>query len=102
MSEQRKKSFKNKEFLKKAEWCMCYQCIRRFKFSEIVDFFDGGKTAECPKCHIDAVVGDVERDVLIAMHDYAFNFGAKIGEKDIKRIRDCAYVMGQEWEENDN
>lgn len=50
-------SFKNKETLKSSELCGCYYCCKLFSFSDIEEFVDGNKTAICPKCSIDSVVG---------------------------------------------
>ena len=40
--------------------CACFYCRRTFPPSAIVDWVDepGGKTALCPYCAVDAVIGD--------------------------------------------
>jgi hypothetical protein len=43
-----------------SEWCGCFYCRRIFRPVEIrewIEEFGGGKTALCPKCGIDAVLG---------------------------------------------
>jgi len=37
--------------------CGCFYCARTFQSSEIVEWVDDGKTALCPKCGIDSVIG---------------------------------------------
>jgi hypothetical protein len=39
--------------------CGCFHCLRTFHPSEIVDWIDDGpgKTAMCPHCGIDSVIG---------------------------------------------
>lgn len=51
-------SFKNKEIISNSELCGCYHCCNIFPYKEIKDFTDDGKTALCPKCNIDTVLGD--------------------------------------------
>jgi hypothetical protein len=40
-----------------SELCGCFYCGKVFPPAEIVDWTDGGKTALCPKCGIDSVLG---------------------------------------------
>lgn len=91
--------FKNIESLKNAKWCMCYHCVKRFKFSEITEFTDKGETAICPKCNIDSVVADLDRDEVVMLHDEKFNFGSNPHEKPRKlvRIRDNIFKKGEAW-----
>lgn len=51
-------SFKNIELIKQASTCGCYHCCDIFESKDIIQFTDDGKTALCPKCHVDAVLGD--------------------------------------------
>lgn len=37
--------------------CGCFYCTRMFPPSEIVEWIDDGKTAICPRCAIDSVLG---------------------------------------------
>ena len=91
--------FKNIESLSKAEWCMCYHCVKRFKFNEINKFIDNAETAICPKCGIDAVVADIGRDEIIDLHDEKFNHGSNPREepRNVVRIRENIFKKGGEW-----
>jgi hypothetical protein len=37
--------------------CGCFYCISTFPHTEIIEWIDDGKTALCPSCEIDAVIG---------------------------------------------
>ena len=37
--------------------CGCFHCVRTFPPSGIREWIDGGETALCPECGIDAVIG---------------------------------------------
>lgn len=91
--------FKNIEMLRKAEWCMCYHCVKRFKFNEITKFYDKGETAACPKCGIDSVVADLDRDKVVELHDEKFNHGSKPMDKPwkVERIQENVFKKGEEW-----
>ncbi len=56
-----KKSSNNKEELLNSKKCGCFYCLAIFKPSEIEEWIDEfnpiGKTAHCPKCWIDSVIG---------------------------------------------
>ena len=55
-----KHSLNNKHEIEKSKMCGCYYCKRTFPASLIrhQDYTDGGRTALCPLCGIDAVIGD--------------------------------------------
>lgn len=36
--------------------CSCFYCLARFEGSEVKQWVDGGQTAVCPRCFIDAVL----------------------------------------------
>ncbi|PRY26271.1 hypothetical protein CLV78_101366 [Aliiruegeria haliotis] len=38
--------------------CGCFCCLRTFGSDAITDWTDGGETALCPHCEVDAVLGD--------------------------------------------
>ena len=47
--------------LKRSEKCGCFYCVKIFDSSEIDDYIiepDGSKTALCPYCDIDSVIGE--------------------------------------------
>lgn len=52
-------SSQNKLKLEKDTVCGCFYCLEIFHPEEIVDWIeDSPDTAECPFCHIDAVIGE--------------------------------------------
>lgn len=55
-----KASFKNKESILRSEKCGCFSCLKTFAPSEVAfrEEMDGQKTAWCPYCDTDAVLGD--------------------------------------------
>ena len=53
--------------------CGCYFCLTVFTGGTIEEWVDGGTTALCPRCGVDAVLPGVnDTDVLIAAHDRWF------------------------------
>lgn len=55
------RSFKNMASLKKDQLCGCFDCLKTFRASEIKEVIPergGGKTACCPYCGMDAVLGE--------------------------------------------
>ena len=74
-------SIRNEESILKWNLCGCFHCISIFpatdiKLSEMVVEKDGFKTAICPICGIDAVMGDasveITAEILEAMNEYYF------------------------------
>ncbi|MEI7554174.1 cytoplasmic protein [Candidatus Chlorohelix sp.] len=49
-------SFNNRKQLEESDRAACYHCCKIFDPSEIQVWFDGGFTAICPYCGIDAVL----------------------------------------------
>lgn len=74
--------FNRKEILQSNQ-CGCFYCIKTFKSEEIVEWIDEGnskdKTAQCPFCGIDSVLGDksgfpiTDEIFLNEMHSIYFN-----------------------------
>ena len=61
-------SIKNEESINKSDFCGCFHCISIFpvvdiKLSEMMVEKDGVKTAICPICGIDSVLGDASVDI---------------------------------------
>ena len=61
-------SIRNEESILKSDFCGCFHCISIFpvadvKLSEMVVEKDGFKTAICPICGIDSVIGDASVEV---------------------------------------
>lgn len=57
--------------------CGCFYCLYKFSPTEIKNWVDEGKTALCPKCEIDSVLGDasgypITTAFLKEMHKYWF------------------------------
>ena len=62
--------------------CGCFFCFRQFAASEITTWIDGGQTALCPRCGIDAIVGSssgfvISDHFLRRMHRAFFNQHSK-------------------------
>ncbi len=74
-------SIRNEESILKSDFCGCFHCISIFpvadvKLSEMMVEKDGFKTAICPICGIDSVLGDASVDItaelLEAMNSHYF------------------------------
>jgi len=50
-------SFHRDEVLR-SELCGCFACTQRIRPARILEWTDGGQTANCPYCGIDAVLPD--------------------------------------------
>ena len=53
----------------------CFYCLRRFGVAAVARWIDGGATALCPHCGIDAVLpdrGDLQDERLATMHHVYF------------------------------
>ena len=81
----------NKNSLLTSTWAGCYYCLNVFSINTIQEFVDLEEdTALCPKCGIDAVVGDVtgypvtDKGFLYEMHCYGFQNPAQ-SENDVKK-----------------
>ena len=48
----------NRMEIAKSSMCGCISCKTVFAAAEVVDYIDAGLTALCPRCGIDAVIGD--------------------------------------------
>ena len=59
-------SIKNEESILKSDFCGCFHCISIFPVADIKEMVvekDGFKTAICPICGIDSVLGDASVDI---------------------------------------
>ncbi|MHD0645008.1 hypothetical protein ACYPKM_05235 [Pseudomonas aeruginosa] len=73
-----KASFNNIEAIGREEKCSCYFCLRQFDSHQITEWTDGGTTAICPHCDIDAIVpGGQSMEDMKAAHVQAFTGPAK-------------------------
>lgn len=67
----------NREEISRSHTCGCFYCRKRFNPSEITGYIEGGKTAVCPVCGVDSIIGDasglmVTVDLLKNMNAYWF------------------------------
>lgn len=68
----------NRESLKKDSVCGCFYCLKIFSPTEITEWIkDANKTALCPYCEIDSVIGEgsgypITKDFLEGMKKYWF------------------------------
>ena len=74
-------SIRNEESILKSDFCGCFHCISILaatdvKSSDMVVEKDGFKTAICPICGIDSVIGDasvgISAELLEALNEYYF------------------------------
>ena len=71
---------RNEAQLLESKRCGCFYCLSIFSPSEIFEWIDeanGTRTALCPKCSIDSVLGDksgynISNSFLQRMHQYWF------------------------------
>ncbi len=57
-------SIRHRDLVQAAPQCACFHCGEFFSPEQIMDWVDGGVTALCPKCGIDSVVPETQRDHL--------------------------------------
>ena len=74
-----KHSSYNKEELEKSNKCYCFYCLNSFEPGAIKEWIAKEKTALCPLCGIDSVLGDASglpiTDLFLEkMHEYWFYF----------------------------
>jgi hypothetical protein len=50
-------AFRQRDELEHSDGCGCFYCFATFPPSEIKDWTDDGKTAICPSCGVDSVIG---------------------------------------------
>ena len=67
----------HREAIQKDEKCGCFYCMRIFSPKEIFFWIDREKTALCPHCGIDAVIGEssgypINEEFLKTMNKYWF------------------------------
>lgn len=74
-------SFKNEESILRSTVCGCFSCLATFPPSEValIPEMDGKRTAWCPYCNIDAVLGDasgypITHEFLKEMKDEWFGY----------------------------
>lgn len=75
--EARKHSRDNREEVTRSHTCGCFHCRKRFNPAEITDWIEEEKTAVCPGCGVDSIIGDaagfpITVSLLKAMNAYWF------------------------------
>lgn len=50
-------AFRQRELLEHSDGCACFYCFQTFSVSEITTWIDDNKTAVCPHCGMDSVIG---------------------------------------------
>ena len=81
-----KSSFKNYDLLSKSDVCLCFFCLSRFSFQDIKEWiseFESGKTAVCPLCGIDSVIGS--------------KFGMELDEDGSELDEDFLLLVRRHW-----
>lgn len=51
-------SWKHRAEIESSRICGCFFCLNTFPPNDVFEWIDDGRTAMCPKCGIDAVIGD--------------------------------------------
>lgn len=72
-----KHSSKHRAEILRSDLCGCFYCEKTFEAKEIEDWIDDQKTALCPKCGIDSVIGSasgfpIKKKFLHEMCEYWF------------------------------
>lgn len=77
-----KKSRHNRSFLSESTVCGCFYCFKEFPFAQIKSWIDDNKTALCPYCGIDAVLGFdsilADQQLLQEMHEHWFKSSIRL------------------------
>jgi hypothetical protein len=47
--------------LERSEVCSCFYCLETFDASEVEEWIDDDRTALCPRCAVDSVIGSASR-----------------------------------------
>ena len=56
-----KHSMHNRKEIRKSDVCGCFQCLKIYPASRVVEWTDKEETALCPKCGVDSVIGEESR-----------------------------------------
>jgi hypothetical protein len=91
-------SYKNREELLKSDKCACFHCFQIYPAKEIKDYVDendGEKTALCPYCLCDTIIGDASgfnlTDDLI--NGLAFEYLRRLSRDDMKDFHGTKIVI---------
>ena len=76
------KSRRNRSSLAKSVVCACFHCFNEYPFEQIAEWIDNGKTALCPRCGVDAVIGFdspvADRGLLRRLHESRFEHSKRL------------------------
>jgi NAD-dependent SIR2 family protein deacetylase len=79
-------SRRNRSALAKATTCGCFYCLNEYPFQRIAEWTDDGKTAICPCCGVDAVLGFntpvADQGLLRDMHKFWFERSTQLTQKE--------------------
>lgn len=82
-------AFKNKSIIDFSTYAGCYHCLAIFEAKEINQYTDSGKTAICPKCGIDTVLGDscmkIDATALKEINDFWFTKKSVVKKEEPKK-----------------
>ena len=72
LDEVHRRSINHRPEVLRSERCGCFCCLAIYAPADIEEWCDGGETALCPRCGIDAVLGSasgfpITRELLAAM-----------------------------------
>ena len=89
-------SFRNEQSILKSKNCSCFLCQNTFPANSIKEWCDcnitGYRTALCPNCGIDSVIGDADYDLgnspIIMNIMSAQFFGGDMGDLEIEGLED--------------
>lgn len=70
-------SFKNRAEIARSLICYCIHCEEASASGQVKEWVDDGETALCPKCGVDALIGnaagyEMTEPLLKEMHDFYF------------------------------
>jgi hypothetical protein len=64
-----KLSSKHRQELQNSDSCFCFYCFKNFDYSDIVEWIESNECAICPKCGIDSVLPNIEKQYNLPMSD---------------------------------
>lgn len=80
--ELRDRSRRNRTALAESGICACFYCFNEYPFAQITEWIDDGKTAICPRCGVDAVIGfdesTADRELLRKLHQRSFETSKRL------------------------
>jgi NAD-dependent SIR2 family protein deacetylase len=76
-------SIHNRDEIDRSNWCGCFYCGETFPAEDVVEWVKNENTAICPKCSIDAVIGDasgllLHEEFFRMMYAKYFSYGIEL------------------------